>query len=74
MLMSFEAGDIVELKSGGPQMTVASMKHDRAFCVWFNRREGCHEEQSGEFLVVTLQRAAPQPQRQAASTSASPGS
>lgn len=72
--MSFETGDVVELKSGGPRMTIAAMKHDRAFCVWFNQRENFHEEQTGEFLIQTLKRVAPRADHQAASTSASPGS
>ena len=54
--MEFEAGDIVELKSGGPKMTIAALKQERAFCIWFNQREDFHEEKSGEFLVVTLKR------------------
>lgn len=38
----FEAGDVVQLKSGGPKMTVEAIDkfgmgctHDRANCVWF---------------------------------------
>jgi len=54
--MEFEAGDIVELKSGGPKMTIAALKQERAFCIWFNQREDFHEEKSGEFLIVTLKR------------------
>ena len=54
--MDFKDGDVVELKSGGPKMAVATVKQDRAFCVWFNQREDCHEEKSGEFLIVTLKR------------------
>jgi len=54
--MDFEAGDVVELKSGGPKMTIAATKQERAICVWFNQREDFHEEKSGEFLVVTLRR------------------
>lgn len=52
--MSFKLGDVVMLKSGGPKMTIASLKQDRAFCVWFNQRDQYHEERSGEFLIETL--------------------
>lgn len=53
--MDVKTGDVVVLKSGGPKMTIAAVKADRAFCVWFNRREESYEEQSGEFLIATLQ-------------------
>lgn len=59
--MEFQNGDVVELKSGGPKMTIASVKQERAVCVWFNQREDFHEEKTGEFLLVTLQKSAPSP-------------
>lgn len=50
-------------------MTVASVKQDRAICVWFNGQDSMHEEKHGEFLLDTLRASA-----QAASTSLSAGS
>lgn len=57
--MGLKVGDIVALKSGGPKMTVAAVKSDRAFCVWFNHRDDYHEEKTGEFLVATLRSLQP---------------
>ncbi len=32
----FDVGDVVELKSGGPDMTIAEIMHDGYFrCQWF---------------------------------------
>lgn len=54
--MEFQDGDIVELKSGGPKMTIAAVIQERAICIWFNQREDFHEEKTGEFLLVTLKK------------------
>ena len=70
--MTLKVGDIVELKSGGPKMTIAAVKADRAFCVWFNRRDDYHEEKTGEFLVATLK--ALQPRARAPQPVAEPAS
>ncbi|NQY14259.1 MAG: DUF2158 domain-containing protein [Henriciella sp.] len=64
--MDFKVGDVVVLRSGGPKMTIAAVKADRAICIWFNRREDSHEEKTAEFLTPTLKlltvRAAPREQ------------
>ena len=52
--MDFKVGDVVVLKSGGPKMTIAALKQDRAFCIWFNQRDQYHEEKTAEFLIETL--------------------
>lgn len=38
-MSDIKAGDVVELKSGGPKMTVGSVDGDRCTIVWFNDRE-----------------------------------
>lgn len=35
MTHEFEAGDVVELKSGGPRMTIGSIADGQALCSWF---------------------------------------
>lgn len=34
-MAQFNAGDIVQLKSGGPKMTVTEIKAGGVWCVWF---------------------------------------
>lgn len=51
-------------------MTIAAVKQDRAICVWFNQREDVHEEKTGEFLLVTLQKVTPCPGQMTAPASA----
>lgn len=41
--MSFKVGDVVVLKSGGPDMTVAAVVGDEAKCVWFEKGKKCEE-------------------------------
>ena len=40
MADQFKVGDIVQLKSGGPRMTVESVEATNSlFCVWFDETE-----------------------------------
>jgi uncharacterized protein YodC (DUF2158 family) len=33
--MDFKIGDVVKLKSGGPKMTVSTIKDGEVWCTWF---------------------------------------
>jgi uncharacterized protein YodC (DUF2158 family) len=51
--MNFRAGDVVQLKSGGPKMTVSSEEqYGMTYCVWF---EGS-KQQGANFNVETLKK------------------
>lgn len=49
--MSFKIGDTVQLKSGGPLMTVHAMDGAQATCVWFEKAE----RKEGVFSQETLE-------------------
>jgi len=36
---NIDIGDIVRLKSGGPDMTVSKINEDGFTCIWFNKLE-----------------------------------
>lgn len=44
-------GDVVQLRSGGPLMTVVGIQPRQAACVWFDRKQ---KYQSGVFDVAGL--------------------
>ncbi|RIA37615.1 uncharacterized protein YodC (DUF2158 family) [Hephaestia caeni] len=46
--MDIVAGDVVQLKSGGPTMTVEWVEDSAAYCVWFDGKK-----QSGERFYTT---------------------
>lgn len=54
----FKAGDVVQLKSGGPKMTIKGIgkyglgaKEDSALCVWFEKNT--HKEALFDLATLT---------------------
>jgi uncharacterized protein YodC (DUF2158 family) len=48
----FKLGDVVILKSGGPQMTVSSPEcSGRYLCVWFSQFETGYQLGTAEFFI-----------------------
>jgi len=47
-------GDIVELKSGGPPMTVREIESDTVTCIWFDDR---HQLQESAFDLLLIRDA-----------------
>ncbi len=37
-MSEFKEGDVVKLKSGGPEMTVSEVKGDKLYCKWFDEK------------------------------------
>lgn len=64
-----EKGDTVQLKSGGPVMTVQVCSQNLAYCVWFDE-ESTRKE--GSFEVGTLVKVEPPPTTSEAGEPASP--
>ena len=52
MAEEFNVGDVVQLKSGGPRMTVVDRSHDGdLICQWFDQKE---EQQRGVFPPASV--------------------
>lgn len=49
--MEFKAGDVVQLKSGGPAMTIAWIDGSDARCEWFDNK---NEPQGRSYKLVAL--------------------
>lgn len=51
--MEFEIGDVVQLKSGGPVMTVYNVDGSSIGCIWFDDK---NKKISAPFIPETLQK------------------
>ena len=54
-----QSGDLVRLRSGGPVLTVKSVRGDWVICSWWSGEDG--EFQSGGFPVAMVVRSVPPP-------------
>lgn len=62
-MAEFSVGDVVRLKSGGPQMTVDRVEGDAVVCLWFSQ---AHELQTWDFGAGSLEVDAAPAKRKAA--------
>jgi len=53
--VTFEPGDVVALKSGGPAMTVIDVKDDTVHCVWYG--EESDELKTDVVPAIALEKA-----------------
>jgi len=61
--MDFKVGDVVVLKSGGPNMTIEKIgprnstnAENVIHCVWFVNLQGDEQLKNGEFVPETLRK------------------
>jgi uncharacterized protein YodC (DUF2158 family) len=55
--MEFKPGDVVQLKSGGPPMTIQAINGDSATCVWFEKTKE-HRSVFATVLLLPFRRGA----------------
>jgi uncharacterized protein YodC (DUF2158 family) len=55
--VTFEPGDVVELKSGGPAMTVIGVKEDGVQCLWY--AEAADEVKTTVVPAICIEKASP---------------
>lgn len=52
----FKEGDIVQLKSGGPYMTVISTYEDSVYCVYFNLNLNKYTETFSRYCLNKIEK------------------
>jgi uncharacterized protein YodC (DUF2158 family) len=57
--MDIKPGDVVQLKSGGPLMTVLAVNNGEAFCSWFDSKS---EAKQGGYPLIALMKDQDQPE------------
>ena len=58
---TFELGDVVQLKSGGPQMTIDWMSEDgtNTVCIWFDKDKNRQRDEFGVHALKHFKHAGP---------------
>jgi len=51
MVKSFSIGDVVELNSGGPPMSVCGFKGNHVKCIWFDDHNHIQEQEFDALLL-----------------------
>ena len=52
MTDKFKPGDVVQMKSGGPQMTVELITEDKVHCSWFDKNTLCEKDFNEKLLCI----------------------
>lgn len=55
MTIKFELGDVVRLKSGGPEMTVVDLREGFVLCMWYSEER---RMETVDFIPESLEYAA----------------
>jgi uncharacterized protein YodC (DUF2158 family) len=61
MADQFKVGDVVQLKSGGPRMTVSEVGNEaftnqfKIWCVWFTKAKDGPKQETGNFSPEMLE-------------------
>ena len=56
-MQEFNEGDIVTLKSGGPDMTIESIMLDRCICTWFYKdKNDIQRSDKSDFALIALEK------------------
>jgi uncharacterized protein YodC (DUF2158 family) len=58
-MANFKEGDVVQLKSGGPKMTVQKVTPQGLICVWFITEKGQQKLERATFPETSLQTPPP---------------
>ncbi len=52
---NFKPGDKVQMKSGGPAMTIVNISGDNAECMWMQlKSKASYDQKTGSFPLVAL--------------------